>query len=87
MLAEAKLRFDPLAQSIERMMDELTRFMWHLIRTKVRETVWVYASGKESGWKGMAPDDLAAQDDPMAQDALAAGDVRLTRARPAGGSA
>lgn len=57
-LSEAKLRFDPLSQSIERMMEELTRFMWHLIRVKVRETVWVYATGEKSGWRGMGPDDL-----------------------------
>jgi len=57
-LAEARLRYDPLAQSLETMLEEITRFMWHLIRTKVKETVWVYATGKESGWRGMGPDDL-----------------------------
>jgi hypothetical protein len=57
-LAEARLRYDPLGQSIERMLDEVTRFTWHLIRTKVREKVWVYTSGKQSGWKGMGPLDL-----------------------------
>ena len=57
-LAEARLRYDPLGQSIERMLDEVTRFAWHLIRTKVREKVWVYTSGKQSGWKGMGPLDL-----------------------------
>jgi hypothetical protein len=57
-LAEARLRYDPLAQSIERMLEEVTRFVWHLVRTKVREKVWVYASGKQTGWKGMGPSDL-----------------------------
>lgn len=57
-LAEARLRYDPLGQSIERMLDEVTRFVWHLIRTKVREKVWVYTSGRQSGWKGMGPLDL-----------------------------
>ena len=59
-LAEAKLRYDPLGQSIERMMEEITRFCWHLIRTKVREKVWVYVSGKQSGWRGLGPQDLKA---------------------------
>jgi len=59
-LAEARLRYDPLGQSIERMLDEVTRFCWHLIRTKVREKVWVYVAGKKAGWRGMGPQDLKA---------------------------
>lgn len=59
-LAEARLRYDPLSKSIERMLDEVTRFCWHLIRTKVREKVWVYVAGKTTGWRGMGPDDLKA---------------------------
>jgi hypothetical protein len=59
-LAEARIRFDPLAQSIERMLEEVTRFLWHLVRTKVGEKVWVYASGRETGWKGLGPTDLKA---------------------------
>jgi hypothetical protein len=59
-LAEARIRYDPIGQSIEHMLDEVTRFLWHLVRTKVREKVWVYASGKQSGWKGLGPDDLKA---------------------------
>ena len=59
-LAEARLRFDPLGQSIERMLEEVTRFMWHLVRTKVREKVWVYTTGKTTGWKGLGPEDLKA---------------------------
>jgi hypothetical protein len=57
-LAEARLRFDPLAQAIERTLEQMTRFLWHLIRTKVGETVWVYSTGKNSGWKGLGPKDL-----------------------------
>jgi hypothetical protein len=57
-LAESRLRFDPLAQAIERTLDEVTRFMWHLIRTKIGETVWVYATGDTSGWLGLGPKDL-----------------------------
>jgi len=59
-LAEARIRYDPLGQSIERMLDEVTRFLWHLVRTKVREKVWIYTSGKQGGWKGLGPDDLKA---------------------------
>jgi len=59
-LAEARIRYDPIGQSIERLLDEVTRFCWHLVRTKVREKVWVYATGERSGWKGLGPDDLKA---------------------------
>jgi hypothetical protein len=59
-LAEARIRYDPLGQSIEKMLDEVTRFAWHLVRTKVREKVWVYTSGKTTGWKGLGPEDLKA---------------------------
>jgi hypothetical protein len=57
-LAEARLRFDPLAGAIEETLEDLTRFAWHLIRTKIGEKVWVYATGKDGGWKSMGPDDL-----------------------------
>lgn len=57
-LAEARLRFDPLAKAIERTLEDITRFMWHLIRTKIGETVWVYSTSESSGWKGMGPKDL-----------------------------
>lgn len=59
-LAEARLRFDPLATAIEDSLDDITRFLWHLIRTKVGETVWVYgalAKGGE-GWLGLGPKEL-----------------------------
>ena len=58
-LAEARLRFDPLAQAIERTLEEITRFMWHLVRTKIGETVWVYSTKKNGGWRGLGPKDLA----------------------------
>jgi hypothetical protein len=59
-LAEARIRFDPLSKSIEKMLEDVTRFCWHLVRTKVGEKVWVYTGGKKSGWKGMGPQDLKA---------------------------
>lgn len=58
-LAEARLRFDPLAQAIERSLEEITRFIWHLVRTKIGETVWVYSTAENVGWRGMGPKDLA----------------------------
>jgi hypothetical protein len=57
-LAEARIRFEPLTKSVERMLEEITRFAWHLVRTKVGEKVWVYTSGKTTGWKGLGPQDL-----------------------------
>ena len=57
-LAEARLRFDPLATAIERTLDEITRFLWHLIRHKIGEKVWIYSSKENVGWRGMGPNDL-----------------------------
>lgn len=57
-LGEMRKRYNPLATAIQRMLDDVTRFLWHLVRTKVRETVWVDMEGKATGWKGMGPDDL-----------------------------
>lgn len=58
-LTEARVRHDPLCQSIERCMGEITRFLWEMIRTKVRERVWVYQeAGLGGGWLAISPDDL-----------------------------
>jgi hypothetical protein len=58
-LSEAKLRFDPIAQSIERCLTEITRFAWELVRVKVNESVPVYfAHGSKVGWKTCGPKDL-----------------------------
>lgn len=57
-LSEMRLRYDPIAQSLERMLLDLTRFLWRLVRTKVRETVWVYGQGDKAGWLKAGPDEL-----------------------------
>lgn len=57
-LSEARIIHDPLAQALERMLVELTRFLWRLVRTKVKEQVWVYSEGSKTGWLGAGPDDL-----------------------------
>jgi hypothetical protein len=50
-LAEARVRFDPLCQSIERTLVELTRFLWHLARTRIKEPIPVYDDGEDGrGW-------------------------------------
>jgi hypothetical protein len=59
-LAEARIRFDPLSKSVEKMLEDITRFVWHLVRTKVGEKVWVYCGGASTGWKGLGPADLKA---------------------------
>lgn len=57
-LSEARIYQDPIAQSIQQVLTDVTKFMWHLIRTRVRETVWVEQSGDSGGWLGLGPDDL-----------------------------
>jgi hypothetical protein len=59
-LAEVHTRHNPFVQSIERLYEEVTRFAWWLVSNKVKERVWVYTSGKNSGWAGVGPDDLKA---------------------------
>ncbi|HKE97419.1 MAG TPA: hypothetical protein VKG45_00595 [Actinomycetes bacterium] len=58
-LAEGRIRHDPIAQSIERMLDEVTEFLWHLIRTRVKEEVWVGTeAGETAPYESLGPKDL-----------------------------
>lgn len=58
-LAEAKITQNPFMQHLAQMLNEMTRFCWHLVRTKVKETVWVQkTTGEASGWLGAGPADL-----------------------------
>ncbi len=58
-LAEAKIYQDPIAKSVAAMLTDVTRFAWHLVRTKVKETVWVQrGQGDAAKWLGAGPDDL-----------------------------
>ena len=58
-LAEARTRFDPIAQAIERLYAEVTRFLWHLIRTVIGEAVWVQRDAEGSGFLNLGPDDVS----------------------------
>jgi hypothetical protein len=58
-LAESRVTQDPICQHIEQMMQEITHFLWQLVRDKVQETVWVRAAGKKgTTWMGAGPDEL-----------------------------
>ena len=62
LLAEARTRYAPIQQSIERCLKDITRFMWFLIRDKIKEDVWVCdnsADSESAGWMHMGPDDLS----------------------------
>lgn len=59
-MSEARIKQDPIGTAIENMLNEVTKFLWHLVRTKVREPVWVEAGeGADRGWLSAGPDDLA----------------------------
>ena len=60
-LSYAKVKFSPLAQSSERMLAEMTEFMWYLSRQKVKERIWVYSRGEKlPGFVSVEPNvDLA----------------------------
>lgn len=58
-LSESRIYHDPIAQNLEAMLVEVTKFLWHLVRTKVREVVWVERTGKDAGWLALGPDDLS----------------------------
>jgi hypothetical protein len=63
-LTEAKTKHSPFMLHAEQALKEMTELLWHLVRTKVKETVWVEQSrnddGKRmhAGWLGVGPDDL-----------------------------
>lgn len=59
LLSEAKTRFAPIQRSIEKCLEEATRFLWRLVVSKVGESVWVYREGDaEAGWIKAGPEDL-----------------------------
>lgn len=57
-LAEAKIKDAPFARHIERHLEDVTRFIWKLVKNKVKETVWVQTENGKNGWLGLGPDDL-----------------------------
>jgi hypothetical protein len=58
-LAEGRIRHDPVAQGIERMLTDVTEFLWHLIKTKVNEDVWVGTdTGDTAPYESLGPADL-----------------------------
>lgn len=58
-MAAAAVMQGPIRRHLEQMLAEITRFLWHLVRTQVKETVWVQrGEGEQSGWLGAGPDDL-----------------------------
>ena len=65
-LTEAKTKHSPFMVHAERMLAELTEFLWHIVRTKVKETVWVEQSYNDEGrqvhrgWLAVGPDELKA---------------------------
>jgi hypothetical protein len=59
MFAEDRKRYAPQQKALENCLEESTRFLWHLTRTKVKEPIWVYReSEKDNGWLKAGPDDL-----------------------------
>ncbi len=57
-MADARIRHDPQAQSIERCLEEVTRFVWYLVREVIGEKVWVQRTSEDTGWLGLGPEDL-----------------------------
>lgn len=57
-LAEIKVRNNPLMVGLEQMIRDVVRFLWHLIRVKVKERVWVYSESSDAGWLSAGPEDL-----------------------------
>lgn len=57
-LAETRIREDPITKHIEQMLNEVTAFLWKLVRDKVKEVVWVQSDTSKDGWLGAGPDDL-----------------------------
>lgn len=65
-LTEAKTKHHPFVSSLERMLADVTRFAWHLVRDVVEEEVYVQWTDRgakrgrrHSQFLGLGPDDLA----------------------------
>jgi hypothetical protein len=57
-LSEARIRHNPIAKSIETMIVKVIKLIWKIVRTKVKEKVWVYRESDDAGWLAAGPDDL-----------------------------
>lgn len=57
-LAETRIREDPITKHIEQMLNDVTKFLWKLVRDKVKETVWVQSDNSTDGWLGADQTDL-----------------------------
>lgn len=59
-LTERNVRFTPIGTAIERHFTEVTKFLWKMIVTKIRETMYVNisADGKTS-WVSVTPRDVS----------------------------
>jgi hypothetical protein len=58
LLTEAKTKDQPLVTHVQDMYNQVTEFAWHLVKTKVKETCWVWKEGEGKGWLGIGPDEL-----------------------------
>lgn len=64
-LHETRVKWGPLLSALETTLADVTRFLWELMRRKVREPVWVYGETAEKpgaqprGWLSAGPDDLS----------------------------
>jgi hypothetical protein len=58
-VTETEVREDHIVQNLQRMLEDMTAFLWSLMRNKVHETVYVASDNTTDGWLGMGGDDLA----------------------------
>lgn len=56
-LSFENIRIGLVVQSIEQALEELSRFSWSLVRSRIKEKVWIFG-GKDSGWLALGPDEL-----------------------------
>lgn len=61
-IAEGSIRHDPIGQSGEWHVEQVVRLMWLIVRTKVKDTIWVHEGSSEKkqgdGWLSAGPEDL-----------------------------
>jgi hypothetical protein len=58
-VTETEVREDHIVQNLQRMLEDMTAFLWSLMRNNVHETVYVASDNTTDGWLGMGGDDLA----------------------------
>lgn len=58
LIAAARMKLKPLVAHANRSIQAMIRCLWDIVEYQIKQTVYVYETGKGRGWIGIGPDDL-----------------------------